>query len=374
METIAVVAPFPNPHFLDIFESPEFTKQVHVDRFCFRSLPAHRQGLGWEEASFTKLNPSYFSIWAAQRSIADYSTVVYYGAIDPKCIPTAMIWFSLRRGQKTFLVSEGIRYQHPRWRSLAFSTLLNHSQLEILAIGDKSDLDYRHAGLVKPSYRKYGFFENYPTDKNSVSEPTDVCRILSVGQLIDRKNFLSVIYSLNRIADQTDQRIVYKICGEGTQRSEIEAEIKRLPENVDVELLGNCDAQALSQCFQNTDIFVMPSTYDGWGAVLNQAIHFRLPVIVSDGVRSARDHLVEDSFNGFIYDSDTKLDEGLLNLIKSPDLRIQFSQNCQEIADAWHIDTVARNLALVVSGQEPQLDSKFAPLSRIEPPRSTSSK
>ena len=369
METIAVVAPFPNPHFLEIFESPEFAQQIQVDRFCFRSLPAHRQGLGWEETSFTKLSSSYLGLWAAQRSVAKYSTVIYYGAIDPKCIPAAMIWFSLRRGQKTFLVTEGIRYKHSRWRSLAFSLLLNHPNLEILAIGNRSDDDFRSAGLVKPSYRKYGFFENYPADANPSSDSADsadVCRILSVGQLIDRKNFLSIISSITRIADQTDRQIVYMICGEGSQRSQIETEIRSLPKNVDIQLLGNCDALRLSQCFQTADIFAMPSTYDGWGVVLNQAIHFRLPVVVSDGVRAASDHLVEDGFNGFIYDSKAKLDKDLLQLVESSNLRNQFSKNCQKIAEAWHIDSVARNLARIVSGQEPHLQNRFAPLGRIE--------
>ena len=277
-----------------------------------------------------------------------------------------MMWFSLRRGQKTFLVSEGIRYQHPRWRSLAFSSLLNHPNLEVLAIGDRSDDDYRRAGLVKPTYRKYGFFENYPTDPIPKSESSDVCRILSVGQLIDRKNFLSIIHSLRRIADKTDRRIIYMICGEGSQRSEIETEIKTLPSNVEVQLLGNCDAQALSHCFQIADIFAMPSTYDGWGAVLNQAIHFHLPVVVSNRVRSAKDHLVEEGFNGFIYDSDKTLDEGLLKLVQDSDLRIRFSENCRQVAEAWHIDAVARNLARVVCGQEPHLENRFAPLARIE--------
>ena len=366
METIAVVAPFPNPHFLDIFDSPEFSQRVCVDRFCFRSLPAHRQGLGWEEANYTKLPSSYLSLRTAQRSVAGYSTVIYYGAIDPKCIPAAMMWFSLRRGQKTFLVSEGIRYKHSRWRSLAFSSLLNHPSLEVLAIGDRSDDDYRRAGLVKPTYRKYGFFENYPTDPIPKSEPSDVCRILSVGQLIDRKNFLSIIHSMIRIANQTDEKIIYSICGEGSQRSQIEDEIKNLPKNVEVHLLGNCNSQQLSQYFQTADIFAMPSTYDGWGAVLNQAVHYQLPVIVSDGVRSAKDHLVEDRFNGFIYDSDARLDKCLLKLIQNPDLRFQFSENCEKIAEAWHIDAVARNLARVVSGQEPQLENRFAPLGKIE--------
>ena len=109
----------------------------------------------------------------------------------------------------------------------------------------------------------------------------------------------------------------------------------------------------------------MPSKYDGWGVVLNQAIHFQLPVIVSNGVRAARDYLVQDGFNGFIFDSDIKLDEGLAKLVSDEELRSRFSYNSREIADVWHIDSVAGNLARVILEKEPQRASEFFPLGEI---------
>lgn len=362
MKTIAVVAPFPNPHFLDIFGSPEFTAKWNVDRFCFRSLPAHRQGLGWTEASFKKLSSQYLHLPKTQKAVAGYSTVIYYGAIDPKCIPAAMMWCSLKRGQRTILVTEGIRHRHARWRSLGFSLLLNHPKLEILAIGDRSSEDFRLAGLTKPIYRKFGFFENYPADVKTDPCPEDTCRILSVGQLIDRKNFLSIVYSLQRIAEKLTQRIVYTICGEGIQRSEIESENKKLPKHIEVRLAGNCNSQQLDHHFRNADIFAMPSTYDGWGVVLNQGVHYCLPILVSSGVRAARDHLVKNNFNGFIYDNQDELDRDLTKLILDRSLRQQFATNCQLVASAWHIDSVAKNLARLISQADLEIDDPLVPL------------
>jgi len=340
-----------------------------VDRFCFRSLPAHRQGLGWEEAEYQSLSSSYWRVPWSRNAVAKYETVIYYGAIDPRCIPALMMQKSLARGQRTFLVSEGIRYQHPRWRSFAFSALLNSTNLEILAIGHRSAEDYRNAGLVKPTYRKFGFFENYPPiDTKTFSHQNESeapVHILSVGQLIDRKNFLCIIKSLQRLASKTTAHVIYTICGEGVQRQEIEAEIQKLPKHIEVRLLGNCKAEQLDQCFRCADIFAMPSTYDGWGAVLNQAVHFQLPIVVSSGVRAAQDHLVEHNFNGYIFASDAELDAQLLELITNGQQRAKFYNNSVEIASAWHIDTVATNLALVVGGKEPILQNSFAPLVKV---------
>ena len=297
--------------------------------------------------------------------MSDYQAVVYYGAIDPRCIPALMMRHSLKRGQRTFLATEGIRFRHPRWRSKAFSMLLNHPKLEVLAIGEGCADDFRNAGLTKPTYRKFGFFENYETFDGRSHTENNSCRLLSVGQLIERKNFLCIIHSLQRLATKITKPIIYTICGEGTQRPEIEAAISKLPDNISIELLGNCNAQQLDQCFRNADIFAMPSTYDGWGVVLNQAIHFQLPVIVSSGVRSAGDHLVPNGHNGFIFKNETELDEQLIQLIQDNPLRAKFASNSAKIASHWHIDTVAENLASIIGGEEPLIDRPFAPLVRV---------
>jgi glycosyltransferase involved in cell wall biosynthesis len=41
--------------------------------------------------------------------------------------------------------------------------------------------------------------------------------------------------------------------------------------------------------FQSSDIFVLPSRYDGWGVVVNQALGAGLPIICSDAVGAAPD-------------------------------------------------------------------------------------
>jgi glycosyltransferase involved in cell wall biosynthesis len=49
--------------------------------------------------------------------------------------------------------------------------------------------------------------------------------------------------------------------------------------------------------FTKADVFVLPSRYDGWGVVLNQALGAGLPILCSDAVGAGRD-LVEEGVNG----------------------------------------------------------------------------
>ena len=48
------------------------------------------------------------------------------------------------------------------------------------------------------------------------------------------------------------------------------------------------------------DVFVLPSAFETWGLVVNEAMASALPVIVSDGAAAARD-LVVPGENGFTY-------------------------------------------------------------------------
>ena len=55
--------------------------------------------------------------------------------------------------------------------------------------------------------------------------------------------------------------------------------------------------EELPRFFAKADVFVLPSRYDGWGVVVNQAIAAGLPVICSDMVGAGHD-LVDEEKNG----------------------------------------------------------------------------
>jgi len=60
---------------------------------------------------------------------------------------------------------------------------------------------------------------------------------------------------------------------------------------------------ALPQFFTQADVFVLPSRYDGWGVVVNQALGAGLPIIASDQVGAAHD-LIRIGENGFLFPAD----------------------------------------------------------------------
>ena len=79
------------------------------------------------------------------------------------------------------------------------------------------------------------------------------------------------------------------------REAELPQMLKALPPEVRarVEYAGFQPPEALPRYFAQADVFVLPSRYDGWGVVVNQAIGAGLPVVCSDAVGAAYD-LVED--------------------------------------------------------------------------------
>ena len=62
---------------------------------------------------------------------------------------------------------------------------------------------------------------------------------------------------------------------------------------------GAKDQQELAEFYKAADLFVYPSNFEPFGAVIPEAMAYGLPIITTDGVGSGHD-FVEDGNNGFI--------------------------------------------------------------------------
>jgi glycosyltransferase involved in cell wall biosynthesis len=125
-------------------------------------------------------------------------------------------------------------------------------------------------------------------------------RLLLVGRDADLLKFLATVTS------ETRSRIRY----EGFQPPE------RLPEY-----------------FSQGDVFVLPSRYDGWGVVINQALAAGLPIITSDAVGAGVD-FVESGINGMsVSANDAKaLHRAMEAFARNPDVGRQWGWNSREKA------------------------------------------
>ena len=95
-------------------------------------------------------------------------------------------------------------------------------------------------------------------------------------------------------------RALLIFAGEGPLRSTLESEAAALGLAKRVRFLGFANQMQLPSIYTAADVLVLPSEYDGFGVVINEAMLCGCPVIASDRVGAGRD-LIQDGRTGFVY-------------------------------------------------------------------------
>lgn len=126
-----------------------------------------------------------------------------------------------------------------------------------------------------------------------ISEDTIV--LLSVGELIERKNHETIIRAMAQLQNQSGIRTKYLIAGKGALETEYRKLISELHLEQEVELLGF--RTDVSELCAASDIFIFPSFQEGLPVALMEAMASGLPCIVSD-IRGNRD-LISNGEGGF---------------------------------------------------------------------------
>jgi glycosyltransferase involved in cell wall biosynthesis len=119
-----------------------------------------------------------------------------------------------------------------------------------------------------------------------------------VGRLSPEKGLLSLIRAVHELQQTaTGKRLRLWFAGIGPEEQALDREIKR--KGVRAEFLGFLEGPKLMQAYASADIFVLPSVSEPWGLVVNEAMQFGLPVIVSDRV-GCGPVLVQHGVNGYV--------------------------------------------------------------------------
>lgn len=132
----------------------------------------------------------------------------------------------------------------------------------------------------------------------------DEFAFLFTGKMIERKR---VSLLLDAIAGMpSDERPSLILVGDGPLMEQIADRGKALLGNRLV-LGGFVNQSELAKFYVAADALVLPSEYEAWGLVVNEAMQFGLPAIVSDAVSCHRD-LIFDGETGFVFRRDCSED------------------------------------------------------------------
>ena len=170
----------------------------------------------------------------------------------------------------------------------------------------------------------------------------EIFTFLYVGRLVPNKNVESLIKQFN--IHFSDKSAVLKIIGSGEE----ESYLKNLYLSERVLFLGSLFDNDLIVEFQNASCFVLPSLFEPWGLVVNEALSAGLPVISTKQVGASYD-LIRDRNCGIISIDMTDFGRRMLEVYDKPDLLVQFSKNASDfMKEEWNYNFYNECLSEVI--------------------------
>lgn len=175
--------------------------------------------------------------------------------------------------------------------------------------------------------------------------PADARVVLFSAKLQPWKRPLDLVEAFARAA-VADAWLVF--AGEGPLRGEVEGAIGRLGIGDRVKLLGFVNQTGLPEVYRAADVLVLPSQYEAFGVVVNEAMLCGCVPIVSNRVGAQFD-LIEEGKTGFVYPvGDVEALAGLLRgLLPDRERLRRMSEAGGEKIAAWSPE---RNVDALVEG------------------------
>ena len=213
----------------------------------------------------------------------------------------------------------------------------------IAAIGSRATGIYQDLFPQKQIYNIPYFCDLVPYEAAANLSPpkkTDDVNVLFSGQLIERKGVETLLDAF-LVAHEKCPNLALKILGGGPLRERLE---ERIPSHLKdrISLLGHVEPNEIPPIFASCDVFCLPSQYDGWGVVVNEALGAGLPVIVSDAVGAGHD-LVDHDVNGFVVKAgdERSLADALTNIADSS-RRDRMTIAARDAREKWSLDRGAQ--------------------------------
>lgn len=249
---------------------------------CFTEVLPERVGQGWRQPSKTNFRlvilDKVESAMALVEQTEDYvhitpglRTPKRMGKVRQKIKSIGATQLAILeqidpRGAKG--VARKIYYQ--LWQRIFGSPLDGY-----LAIGLNCPSWLSSLGISKDKICPFAYFLPQEDYSSTSSKAFDTFKIVYAGRLVPDKGVEQLIEALSNMADLEFELDIYGSGGELTKLRDL-ADI-RLPSRINFKgVVNNLDLQ---RYIAAADLLVLPSKYDGWGAVVSEALLQGTPVV-----------------------------------------------------------------------------------------------
>lgn len=166
---------------------------------------------------------------------------------------------------------------------------------------------YARLGVHKERIYPFGYFRCSADLAHlpEISRRQGRTEIIFVGQLIKRKGLdilLEAIHPL--LAEYSDLDLT--VVGTGEDLLALQGLVRRLDIEDRIHFAGVLPAEQVQSRMSAARALVLPSRWDGWGMVINEALSVGVPVIASD--QCGASDLIQNGVNGYVFRSEDRED------------------------------------------------------------------
>lgn len=188
--------------------------------------------------------------------------------------------YHLKRG---FIIEPPYTYDKPLWAHYVRFFLQDWKYIGyfdyVFAIGEDAVRYYRHWSdrwKVVP----FVYCTEIPKLLPSGLLVTNTLSMVFVGSLSKRKDVKTLLKVFLLLPQ--DMEVTLDIYGDGEQREVLEKMVQGNSRMNRITFHGRIEMRRVTEVMQQYDILVLPSLYDGWGAVVNEALMCGLYVVCSN--------------------------------------------------------------------------------------------
>lgn len=245
-----------------------------------------------ESDSYRRNKPATFLRLVRLLSSIDYKRLIYAGWLAPEY---NLMAFLTRRSRNAMVCECSILDVSFGGISGLIKKAIINRMGGVLPSGKPHGRLFQSIGFAGQSFitGSVGIFDKQPRADKPEHSPL---RYIYVGRLIDVKNVAMLVDVFN--ANGKPLTIV----GTGALEDELRKKARS-----NITFTGFIDNSKLGGIYQSHDVFILPSYYEPWGLVVEEALYWGLPVIVSDRVGSGED-MVRDLNTGLIFKNNDRDD------------------------------------------------------------------
>lgn len=302
----------PSSHQGDLFRALNASREVDLQVIFARHLARERLELGWQEdaAGF----PHRFL--SEHRSLIDGGRLAWSqrerlhivnGIWAEPSFAVALCVLALARSRfVVYAEAPDPRQGRARMRAFLrrlFAGWVAKRALGFLAVSHFAEQFYTNLGFAREHVYPFGYFQTHNVETESPARLTagERMEVIFVGQLVPRKGVDLLLEAMRPFFDDYPE-LRLSVIGGGSEARALQALAHSFGIEDRVNFEGTVPSDKVQSRLASADVMVLPSRWDGWGMVVNEALSAGVPVIVSDRCGAA--DLVQPGVNGYVFRSE----------------------------------------------------------------------